>query len=147
MQIVRLGILKSLDGRQFCTGMIGGCEAAVHRITKIYEENEASLIVDAPNAFNSLNRASTLINLQNICPALAPGLINTYRNPGSIFIDGETILSNEGTTQRDPLGMAMYTIGIQQLVKHLDNIDHINWYADNYAAGGNLRGRSLILVD
>ena len=47
----------------------------------------------------------------------------------------------EGTTQGDPLGMAMYAIRIQALVKHLDSIGIKQvWYmyADDSAAGGNL---------
>ena len=72
------------------------------------------LSVDATNAFNGLNRASTLINVQTICPALVLILINTYRIPGFLFVNGETILSLEGTTHGDPLGMVYWSSTINK---------------------------------
>ena len=90
-----------------------GCEAAVHAMESIFaeEDTEAMILVDATNAFNSLNRQVTLLNCEAICTAMSPILINTYRSNSCLFIDGHCILSKEGTTQSDPLAMAMYAIG------------------------------------
>ena len=71
---------------------------------------EAFLMIDASNAFNTLNRKVALKNIQHLCPSLATVLINAYRDSPSLFIDGESIPSHEGTTQGDPLAMAMYAI-------------------------------------
>lgn len=68
--------------------------------------------MDASNTFNSLNHATMLLNVSCVCLALAPILIITYREPVSLFINEETLLSTEGTTQGNPLGMAMYAIGV-----------------------------------
>ena len=57
-----------------------------------------------------------------VCPALSHILINTYRNNSQLFVDGQCILSKEGTTQGDPLAMAMYAIGTQPLIRTLDGI-------------------------
>ena len=47
--------------------------------------------------------------------------------------------SQEGTTQGDPLGMAMYAIGTKPLICHLKGLaSHQLWYVDDSAAGGNL---------
>ena len=46
-----------------------------------------------------------------VCPALSNILINAYRNNSQLFVDGQCILSKEGTTKGDPLAMAMYAIG------------------------------------
>jgi hypothetical protein len=83
-----------------------GCEAGVHLIRKLYDDDgvEGILLVDASNAFNNLNRQRALRNIQIICPAIATILLNTYRNNTSLFIDGETIHSCEGTTQGGPTG-------------------------------------------
>ena len=57
------------------------------------EETEAMIFVDASNAFNSLNMEATSVNSQLVCPSLAPVIIKTYKNPSSLFVGGETILS------------------------------------------------------
>ena len=60
------------------------------------------------NAFNRLNRKAALSNALNICLVIGTILLNTYRSGPCLFIECETIMSNEGTTQRDPLVMAVY---------------------------------------
>ena len=42
------------------------------------EDYEAVVLVDATNTFNSLNRSTSLLNLQQICPEFAIFIINTY---------------------------------------------------------------------
>ena len=97
---------------------------------------EAVLLIDASNAFNSLNRVAALRNAHILCPAIAPILTNTYRDDSPLFIDGETILSREGTTQGDPLAMSMYAIGTLPLIRKLSNdVRHV-WFADDATAGG-----------
>ena len=65
-------------------------------------------------------------------------LINTYRNNSNLYVDGKCMLSEEGTTQGDPLAMAMYAIGIQPLIHKLDGIAKQSWYADDSAAASGL---------
>ena len=72
--------------------------------------------MDASNAFNELNSQVTLCNVEAICLVLAPILINTYRQDTFLFTGGHTIFSSEGTTQGDPLAMAMYAIGTLPLI-------------------------------
>jgi len=84
--------------------------------------SEAVLLVDASNAFNSLNRETALHNCLISCPTLATVLINCYRFHSPLFIDSEVLLSSEGTTQGDPLAMAMYAIGVLPLIHHLNYI-------------------------
>lgn len=140
MKYAKADIQKAVGPFQLCGGFESGCEAAFHTMCSIYEceDTEAALFVDASNTFNQLNREATLINNRVVCPALAPSIINTYRNPSSLYVDGESILSLEGTTQGDPLGLAIYAIGVQPLTKQL--ADHANqtWYADDSAAGAKL---------
>ena len=54
-------------------------------------------------------------NIHHFCPALSKVLVNTYREDIQLFIKGEVILSQEGTTQGEPLAMAMYAIAISLL--------------------------------
>ena len=64
---------------------------------------DAVLLIDASNAFNSLNRASALHNVAVLCPTLAIYVTNTYRAPARHFVTGgKELKSAEGTTQGDP---------------------------------------------
>jgi hypothetical protein len=45
------------------------------------DECEATLLVNATNAFNILNRQVALHNIRCLCPSIATVLINSYRNP------------------------------------------------------------------
>ena len=95
---------------QMCGGQIAGIEAAVHAVRTAFKQDgcERVLLVDASNAFNSLNRQTAMLNIQQLCPPLANIIINCYRSPTDLFVDGEVLLSEEGTTQGDPLAMPMY---------------------------------------
>ena len=55
-----------------------------------------------------------------------------------LFVNGQSIPSKEGTTQGDPLTMAMYAIGTQRMTHKLHGIDKHVWYADDSAAGRSL---------
>ena len=81
----------------------------------------------------------TLRKVEAICPVLAPILTNTYRQDAFLFTGGNTILSSEGTTQGDPLAMAMYAIRTLPLITQLQGIVKQCWYAaDDSAAGGDI---------
>ena len=98
-------------------------------------ESEAVLLMDATIAFNSLNRQAALHNISVICPPLAQILINTYRAPIRLIVTGSgEIASTEGTTQGDPLAMAMYALAITPLIHQLSfrcsGVQQA-WFADN----------------
>ena len=144
-RIIAKAILRSLKKDveeaagplQLCAGQDGGCKAAVHAMKLIFQDQstEAVLLVEATNAFNSINRQSALHNINVLCPPLAQVLVNTYRHPVHLFIPGSgEISSTEGTTQGDPLMMAMYAIAIMPLISKLKercpNVKQA-WYADD----------------
>ena len=106
MKVTRQDLQNAVGSRQLCAGQAARCEGAVHGMKNIFSDDhtKAMIFVDALNAFNSLNRRATLLNSKAICPSLAPILINTYRNDSWLFVDGQRMLSKEGTTQGDPLG-------------------------------------------
>ena len=108
-------ILSSTAPLQACAGLQGGVEAAIHALRNIYEDTDTHgiLLVDADNAFNSLNRSAALHNTRIICPEFAVYLINTYRKPAKLFIPnsgGKFILSQEGTTQGDNCASGLYCL-------------------------------------
>ena len=64
-----------------------------------FDDTQAILLVDASNAFNTINRQAALHNIQVVCPAIATILSNTYQAPIKLFIMGEgEIESSKGTT-------------------------------------------------
>ena len=76
-------IQDATGGIQMCCGLAGGCEAAVHTVKEVFaaDEVDAILLVDASNAFNSLNRGAALHNIHRLCPQFFVFLVNMYRVP------------------------------------------------------------------
>ena len=104
------------------------------------DEVDSVLLADASNAFHRLNRRVCLRNIRHLCPSLAPTIINTYRHLAKLFVDGECLLSCEGTTQGDLVAVPMYALGIVPLVQAVSSPDITQvWYADDSSGGGRLR--------
>ena len=139
MMVIKKDVMEAAGSIQLCTGLTDGCVAAVHSMKIIFENDctQAALLVDAQNAFNLLNRRVALWNIHQICPSIATILTNIYREDASLFVQDETILSQEGVMQGDPMAMAMFALGIAPLIKELQGIHQI-WFADDAAAGGSL---------
>ena len=127
---------------QLCAGQRSGTEAAVHAMNTVFkdEDCEAVLLVDASNAFNALNRQVALRNIRALCPSIATAVINTYRNDAELFVDGSTLLSQEGTTQGDPLAMPMYVLALLPLIEKINPDSSVvqTWYADDASAAGRI---------
>ena len=96
------------------------------------------LLIDATDAFNSLNRKLALENIKVVCPYLHFPLKHSYASPCSLFDKDKTILSPEGTTHADPFEMSMNGI-VWPLVKKLVNTDIVQkMYVDDGNAVGKL---------
>ena len=91
-----------------CAGHNAGAEAAIHAMSQVFEEEgtDGILLIDASNAFKQMNRSADSHSIQITCKEMALYVINTCRSPSRLFIcGGGEILSQEGTTQGDPLAM------------------------------------------
>ena len=144
MQVTKSDVIDASGSLQMCAGHKSGSEAAIHAMRNIFDADttDAVLLVDASNAFNSLNRAAALHNIQVLCPSLATYVINTYRRPARLFIaGGEEVTSAEGTTQGDPIAMSLYAPSLQPLITQL----HVSteakqcWFADDATGAGLLQ--------
>ena len=73
-----------------------------------------------------------------LCPSFATCVLNCYRSDAKLFVDGETLHSAEGTTQGDPLSMAIYAPGTLPLVRLAQAKATQAWFADDASAGDKL---------
>ena len=157
MVALKKDITNAAGPLQTCAGVQGGIEASVHAMREVFcdEQTEAILLVDAENAFNRLNREASLLNMNIVCPEFQKYLINTYRDPSHLYVNGgkgDYILSQEGSTQGDNAAMSMYACSIKPLIDSLSQDSlyaakinrpavpkaHQVWYADDSAAAGKL---------
>ena len=126
---------------QVCTGHSTGSEAAIHAMSQVFVEEgtDGILLIDASNAFNQMNRSIALHNIQVTFKEKLLYIINTYRSPLRLFICGEgEILSQEGTTQGDPLALPWYSVNtsimIQSLRTSTPGVKQV-WLAEGSAGG------------
>ena len=150
VSVLKEDVMKTTGSLQVCAGQEAGIEAAIHTMNKMYddENTEAVLLVDAKNAFNSLNRESFLHNITYLCPPLSIFVRNCYSLPSRLFmIGGMELLSKEGTTQGDPVSMIIYGIGVTPLINMLIEVlineykvtVNVLAYADDFSAAGRIQ--------
>ena len=108
MQIVETDVVGITVPHQLCVGVPSACEVGVHHITSRFAQDdvEGVLLVDASNAFNSVNRSAAIYNIARTCPAMSLIVGNTYREPIRLFVTGGgEVQSREGTCQGDPIAI------------------------------------------
>ena len=129
MMIFKKDITDAARPLQLSAGQEAGAEAGLHAMQNIFEnkDTEAVLLIEAENAFNSINRQVMLHNLNFICQIVTTYITNCYITPARLFITGGgEILSQEGTTQGDPTALGAYASGILQLIHFLREFISIN---------------------
>jgi len=88
---------------------VGWNGGAIHATRELFDQHSGDgwrvLLVDAWNAFNSVNCMSALWNARILWPQCSRFLFNTYRGYVRLFVQGfdQVLLSKEGVTQGDPL--------------------------------------------
>ena len=112
---------------QLAGGIEGGIEGSIHALRTLYEEKKNEgfglLMLDAANAFNSINRKAALINAKTEWPRASTFLYNSYQCPAELVIKNteKRIFSREGTTQGDPMSMLFYGMALMPLIRKLRN--------------------------
>jgi hypothetical protein len=82
------------------------------------------LKIDVKNAFNSVERDSLLLMVNN-------------SSPSYLIYNGSLIYSQVGCQQGDPLGPAIFSLSIHPTIERLSS--HLNvWYLDDGALGGSV---------
>ena len=112
--VLKKDILQAAGVTQVCDGHPAGCEVTTHALRNLFTamHTYVLLLVDADNAFNSLNCAIAL----HYTPVLHwPLLLSTciYQSSSRLFVTGGMELSSEeGTTHGCRLSMAFYAISV-----------------------------------
>ena len=93
-----------------------------------------------------LNRRTALENVNALCSSLHIALKNCSSHPSYLYIGKSTILYQEGTTQGNPLAMAMYGIAILHLIIRLHNDSSTpKWYTDEGTVVGKLKNITALI--
>ena len=147
MKVVKGDVQEAAGSLQVCAGQPGGCEAAIHAMRTVFEDadSDAILLIDAANAFNSMNRVTMLANIQRICPIVYIYAYNCYSVNARLFVvGGKELTSREGSTQGDPPSMVYYAIGLLPLMRELSTPTEQTpppkhaAFADDLTGGGKL---------
>ena len=89
------------------------------------DESEAVLLVDADNAFNSINKKVMLHNISITCPLITTFIANCYMEPARSFVAGDLkIKSREVKTQGDPTEMGAYALGVTPIIHFLSEFTY-----------------------
>ena len=129
---------NSFSPRQLGVGIAGGCEAAIHatrRYLMSMEEEKVLVKIDFENAFNSLHRGDMLQAAQHNLPELYPYIYASYAASSCLFYGQDTIHSNEGPQQGDPLGPLLFCNTIHPLLESLVSELTIGYLDDLTLAG------------
>ena len=83
MSVAKKDVVEVSGSLQPCAGQKSGSEAAIdadamHTILET-DDADAVLLIDFSKAFNALNRAAVLHDINFPCPIIAIYAINTYR--------------------------------------------------------------------
>ena len=134
-----------LRPNQLGYGTKGGCEAAAH-VTRNYITNNPSnkvfLKLDISNAFNCIRRDTVLQKVEEKIPNLYNLFWQAYSKPSHLFYRGKTLYSETGLQQGDPGGPALFSLGVDHIVKSLNSEINL-WYLDD----SNLADSPQVLLE
>ena len=137
LSVTHHDVLEATGSLPLCAG-----ETAIPTIESCLEDDTSDciLMMDASNALNSLNWQTTMHNVLHLCPALAKMIINCYRQATDLMMSGSVLLSEEGTTQGDPLAMPFYTQAKVPLIRELSEKRSArqSWFEDDFSAVGRI---------
>ena len=88
MKILKKDVIHAAGSVQVCAGQEAGAEASIHAMYDIYNDkhSEAVLLVDAENAFNSINRKIMVHNISVVCPAISTFVSSGYQSAARLFV-------------------------------------------------------------
>ena len=123
----------------------GGSEAAAHAARHYISSNRQNRVflkLDMKNAFNCINRDIVLDKVKEKIPSLFNLLWQAYSSPSHLFYRQEIISSETGIQQGDPGGPALFSLGIDHIIKKLKCEVNL-WYLDD----SNMADRPEVVLE
>ena len=117
IQITKPDILDVTGSLQVSAGQKSGNEAAVHAMNSIFssDEADAALLIDAIDAFNTLNRAAALHNISILCPTIATFVIAVVKQQFVLGINPSIFLCRNSFGANQRLALTRKSFRIAQV--------------------------------
>ena len=136
-----LTVLKdTFTPSQLGVGVSGGCEAAVHaarRFLASMPENYVVVKIDFSNAFNCIRRDAVLAAVADSVPEIYGFCHLAYHQTSFLQYGQNTIESQEGVQQGDPLGPLLFCLTVHPLLLSLSS-DLTFGFLDDFTIGGSI---------
>mgnify|MGYP000461974442 FL=1 len=115
---IKEDIKERLEPLQVGVGTSMGAESIVHSVREWLERNgedEGKVLgmLDLTNAFNELERSAFRKAVREMMPSLAPWVDSCYGSTTALMMGTKRLHSRRGMQQGDPLGPALFGMGIQ----------------------------------
>ena len=134
-------IANTLPPLQVGVGVSNGCEAVVHSVNKILQDdsipadNKWVLMVDFSNAFNKIDRSSVLKEVRSRVPSISAWMESCYGGESPLLFGEHVIPSRCGVHQGDPLGPLGFALGLHPLIEQISSevpgLLINSWYLDD----------------
>ena len=95
------------------------------------------LKIDYSNAFNTIRRDHMLRQVKDRAPQAHYYAYQAYAQETDLYYNDTVISSATGVQQGDPMGQALFSLGIHELASRLESPLNV-WYLDDATFGGDL---------
>ena len=129
--------VENLTPLQLGVGVPGAAEAVVHHYSHWRREvpadsDNAMLLIDFANAFNTLDRGSMIDAIKSRAPQFYNYAAFCYGCPTALLGDGFSLWSGRGTQQGDACGPLFFSVAVQNLVESAArHVPSSKWYMDD----------------
>jgi hypothetical protein len=152
VRAVKLKTKKYFAPYQVGVGIPNGCDAIVHAVNRVVEENKHDedivlMKVDFKNAFNLIDRKTFIRQVRSICPEILPWVAKIYSQKSIMYVGDSSFACSQDVQQGDPLGSFLFSLALQPLILRIKekfpDLLFNGWYLDD----GTIVGKKNTVVD
>ena len=126
---------------QFGVGVPHGSETITHSARSFIQHMLGPSVIlklDVRNAFNSIRRDAFFPIVEQQFPILLPFVLQSYAKTTGLFCGDHKLSSQTGVQQGDPLGPALFAMGVNHIARSVRSNLNL-WYLDDATIGGPAR--------